>query len=186
MNNFKVSYYLSRDVHDPVRGTDQAAGIDLYVPYYSEEFEKDLYEKNKDRNLSYWHEYDAEDKPKSLTIVIPPQERVNIPSGVHVFMEPKESALIAANKSGVSTKKGLVFTCQVIDSDYTGEIHMGVVNTSNEHVKITTGDKLLQFIHTPVYFSELTRIDNKDEYLEMHEGTQRGDGAFGSTDDKKN
>ena len=97
-------------------------------------------------------------------------------------MVPKESALIAANKSGVSTKKGLVFTCQVIDSDYTGEIHLGMVNTSNENVSIVTGEKLVQFIHTPVYFSELVAFASKRVFDELHTGSQRGDGAFGSTD----
>jgi dUTP pyrophosphatase len=177
-----VQYYLSRNVHEPVRGTNQAAGIDLYIPFYSEEFENDLKAKNFGHELGYRHEYDSDGNISDLIITIPPQERVNIPSGVHVFMEPKESALIAANKSGVSTKKGLVFTCQVIDSDYTGEIHMGLVNTSRVPVEVKTGDKLIQFIHTPVYFSDLRQVDSKEDYLKMHEGTKRGDGAFGSTD----
>lgn len=177
----KVYFYLSRNTKAPVRGTDQAAGIDFFMPNYSDEFNRDLCNKNVDTNLSYLIDIDENGK-KQLYVTIPPHERINIPSGVHVYMTPKESALIAANKSGVSTKKGLVFTCQVVDSDYTGEIHLGLVNTSNVPVTIKTGDKIVQFIHTPVYFSQLERIGTKLTYDEMHAGSQRGDGAFGSTD----
>lgn len=178
-----VYFYLSRDTKRPVRGTDQAAGIDFFMPFYSEQFEEDLRKKNAAANLVYTHTTDDKGN-EQLIVIIPPHERINVPSGVHTYMLPVESALIAANKSGVSTKKGLVFTCQVIDSDYTGEIHLGLVNTSNEPTSITTGDKLVQFIHTPVYFSTLERIQDRTVFDNMHEGSQRGDGAFGSTDKK--
>ena len=181
----KVYYYLSRDTKAPVRGTDQAAGIDFFMPNYNEQFEQDLRAKNINANLEYEHIADTKDGTPRLRVIIPPHERINVPSGVHTYMVPKESALIAANKSGVSTKKGLVFTCQVIDSDYTGEIHLGLVNTSNEAVSIVTGDKLVQFIHTPVYFSEIEHIiAGKEKFDEMHAGSQRGEGAFGSTGNK--
>jgi dUTP pyrophosphatase len=178
----EVHFYLSRDTKMPVRGTNQAAGIDFFIPYYNEEFLKDFREKNASANLIY-EVVDGKDR-KVLNITIPPHERINIPSGVHSYLEPKESALIAANKSGVSTKKGLVFTCQVIDSDYTGEIHLGLVNTSNSPVTVSTGDKIVQFIHTPVFFSFIKSVDTKEEFYAMHEGTQRGDNAFGSTGEK--
>ena len=179
----RVYYYLSRDTKCPMRGTDQAAGIDFFMPNYNEQFEQDLRDKNRAANLEYVRFEDNEGNIK-LRVMIPPHERINIPSGVHIYMVPKESALIAANKSGVSTKKGLVFTCQVIDSDYTGEIHLGMVNTSNETVYVETGDKLVQFIHTPVYFSALEECASRRVFDEMHTGSQRGDGAFGSTDKK--
>ena len=178
-----VYFYLSRDTKRPVRGTDQAAGIDFFMPFYNEQFEEDLRKKNAAANLVYTHTTDDEGN-EQLTVIIPPHERINVPSGVHTYMLPEQSALIAANKSGVSTKKGLIFTCQVIDSDYTGEIHLGLVNTSNEPTSITTGDKLVQFIHTPIYFSELERIQDRAVFDDMHKGSQRGDGAFGSTDKK--
>lgn len=184
MEDPKVYYYLSRDTKTPVRGTDQAAGIDFFMPNYCEKFEEDLRAKNLTANLEYEHIADPETGMPQLAVIIPPHERINVPSGVHTYMLPKASALIAANKSGVSTKKGLVFTCQVIDSDYTGEIHLGLVNTSNEAVTIKTGDKLVQFIHTPVYFSNLEEV-NEETFNEMHTGSQRGDGAFGSTDKQK-
>jgi dUTPase len=59
---------------------------------------------------------------------------------------------------------------------------MGLVNTSRVPVEVKTGDKFIQFIHTPVYFSDLRQVDSKEDYLKMHEGTKRGEGAFGSTD----
>ena len=179
----KVYYYLSRDTKCPVRGTDQAAGIDFFMPNYNEQFASDLHAKNEKAKLFY-EVFTDEEGVQRLRVTIPPHERINIPSGVHTYMEPKESALIVANKSGVSTKKGLVFTCQVIDSDYTGEIHLGMVNTSNESVQIITGDKLVQFIHTPVYFSALKKLHDKESFDICHRNSQRGDGAFGSTGEK--
>lgn len=179
----KVYYYLSRDTRCPERGTDQAAGIDFFMPYYNERFLSDLRAKNE-KAMLFYDVFADDNGKKQLMVTIPPHERINIPSGVHTYMEPKESALIAANKSGISTKKGLVFTCQVIDSDYTGEIHLGMVNTSNEWVHITTGDKLVQFIHTPVYFSDLKKLHDRESFDICHKDSQRGDGAFGSTGEK--
>lgn len=171
----KVQFILTREVHAPSRGTDQAAGIDFFIPYYNEKFAEDF--KAANPNMQYGMSCDNDNVGH---IVIAPHERIKVPSGVHVFLTPVESALIAANKSGVSTKKGLIFTCQVIDSDYTGEMHIGVVNTSNEIVEIKTGEKLIQFIHTPVYFPSLEEID-ENSYYTLHENSVRKDGAFGST-----
>lgn len=33
---------------------------------------------------------------------------------------------MAANKSGVATKDGLTFTAEIVDSPYTGEMHIGI------------------------------------------------------------
>ena len=62
--------------------------------------------------------------------------------------------LIAANKSGIATKKGLLFTAEIVDSPYVGEIHIGVYNASQESQIIEAGQKLVQFIHVPVYITE--------------------------------
>ena len=188
-NNLKIYFYLSRDTKQPVRGTNQSAGIDLFMPNYSKEFENDLREKNPNSNLQIFpiHFYDENGNKKiNLGVIIPPHERIIIPSGVYAYMQPKESALIAANKSGVSFKKGLSFITQVIDSDYAGEIYIGLLNTSNESVAIQSGEKLIQVIHTPVYLSSLEQINDKSEFDKLHVGSQRGEGAFGSTDINNN
>lgn len=177
INNNFFSYFLVRDVHVPTRGTAEAAGIDFYVPNYSPEFLSDLIEKNAGRKLVYNFPFDGD--PKIIEIVLQPGQRVLIPSGVKCMI-PRGTALIAANKSGVSTKKGLIFTAQVVDSDYSGEVHIGVANISNEPVSILSGEKLIQFVHTPVILSEPMMCPTKELFDEYHSSSKRKDKGFGS------
>ena len=89
--------------------------------------------------------------------------------------------LTAANKSGVATKLGLIYTAQIVDSPYTGEVHIGVLNTSSDFVILKPGQKLTQFIHIPIFDTTPEEISN-DEYdkLSVNWGT-RGNNGFGST-----
>ena len=172
----EIRFLIVRDVRFPERGTDQAAGIDFFVPNYDKQFETDLVEKNPNLKIEYNYE---NDNMTALVMVLKPGERALIPSGIKTWMTPG-TALIAANKSGVASKKGLIFGAQVVDSDYAGEVHISVINTSNNEVIIKTGEKLIQFIHTPVL---LTPLEEVDEYTfnALHDKSQRGEGGFGST-----
>ena len=179
MSNMELKYTKIRDVKSPVRGTIEAAGIDFFVPEYNETFKSDFENKNPD----VWYSiFDENVEKPYMWIILKPQQRVLIPSGIKTWMTPG-TALIAANKSGVATKKGLIFGAQVVDSDYAGEVHISVINTSNEDVIIKTGEKLIQFIHTPVL---LTPPEEVDEYMfnALHDKSQRGEGGFGSTGTK--
>ena len=118
-------------------------------------------------------------KKKGL-ITLHAGDRVNIPSGIRCKID-KDYALIAFNKSGVSTKLGLDVLANVVDSDYQGEIHLSVVNTSNETVYIKEGDKLVQFILLKVGLDEIEEVDDNCIFLEI---TERGNKGFGSTDNK--
>jgi dUTP pyrophosphatase len=166
-----VKFTKVRDVKSPVRGTGQAAGIDFFVPNYSPSFLVDLIKKNPFVGCSI--------EDDTMYIVIPANGRVLIPSGIKTFMDP-DTALIGANKSGVSSKKGLVFGAHVIDSDYSGEVHINVINTSDENVVVACGEKLIQFIHTPVILSTLEEV-GITEYESLHANSVRGEGGFGST-----
>ena len=169
-----IKFTKVRDVKSPVRGTAQAAGIDFFVPNYSPSFLVDLIKKNPFVKCSI--------EDDTMYIVIPANGRVLIPSGIKTFMSA-DTALIGANKSGVASKKGLVFGAHVIDSDYSGEIHINVINTNDSDVMITCGEKLIQFIHTPVILSTLEEV-NLNDYEALHEGSLRGAGGFGSTGTK--
>lgn len=175
IENMTVKFIKTRDVKTPVRGTGEAAGIDFFVPNYNEDFIKDFIKKND--NLPLLIPIRIEDDAVYITIL--PQGRVLIPSGIHTYLDPG-TALIAANKSGVATKTGLVFGAQVVDSDYSGEIHISVINTSNVPVVIKSGEKLIQFIHTPVILSPLEEVD-RETFDKLHDKSERGAGGFGST-----
>jgi len=179
MNSF-VKILKIRDVKSPVRGTNQAAGIDFFVPEFNQDFVDALCKANS-TNKAFDESVCRRRIENDNVIRIFPGERILIPSGICTYFEPKESALIAANKSGVATKKGLRFTAQVVDSDYTGEVHIGVANDSTLPVDIAAGEKLVQFLHQPVYFSEVSELVTRDEFDAFHTGSARGNGGFGST-----
>ena len=171
----EIKFLKIRDVKSPERGTEEAAGIDFFVPNYNDQFLHDFIEKNKNSQLPIPIHTEGDE----MHIIIMPQSRALIPSGISTWMSPG-TALIAANKSGVATKKGLVFGAQVVDSDYAGEVHISVINTSNVPVTIKTGEKLIQFIHTPILLSTLDEV-SKEDFDKLHDKSQRGEGGFGST-----
>ena len=138
-----------RNVKTPTRGTDGSAGIDFYVP----------------------------DTYLSGMPAIPPGGAVFIPSGIKANV-PEGFALIAFNKSGVALKKRLMVGACIVDSDYQGEIHLHLVNTSRESVNIEPGEKLVQFLLMPVDHCTIDEVD-LDELFKSD--TVRGSGGFGST-----
>lgn len=170
----RLRFTKIRDVKSPTRANKGDAGIDFYVPHHLPILE--MLDKNPTLKESNF---------VSDSLIVYPRERILIPSGIKVLLEPINSMLQANNKSGVCTKTGLIFGAEVIDSPYTGEIHISMINTSKHPIFIKSGDKLVQFIHVPIYLDELEEIPN-DLYNQMAEnwGT-RGDGAFGSSDEKE-
>ena len=139
-----------RNVKSPARGTEKSAGIDFFIP---------------------------EDFNDGKELIIQPQQSVLIPSGIKVNV-PTGYALIAFNKSGIATKKGLFTGACVVDEDYQGEMHLHLTNTSDKETPITAGDKIIQFILLPVLYSTPIELQIEDLYAEASE---RGEGGFGST-----
>ncbi len=152
----------------PTKGTCGSAGWDFYVPKYSEVF-KAHYEKFNKTSLEV-----CED---NVFIVLKPHERVCIPSGFRVSINPG-TALVAWEKSGLATKEGIVPTAKVVDEDYQGEVGIGIMNTSSKKVSIKYGQKITQFVHIPYIKDELKIVDEEKLYTQE---TSRGKGGFGST-----
>lgn len=184
-----IKFLKIRDVKSPTRAHEFDAGIDFYVPEFNKTFLKDLIDKNQGRDLDQGVDDEGD------YILLPPGSRIMIPSGIKSRMAHPHRALIAANKSGVATKYGLVYGAQVVDYTYKGEIHLSLINTSaydGKFVKIRPGMKIIQFLETPVYTSKVEVWENhssttKEELEEkFYEGLQddRGAGGFGSTDNK--
>lgn len=110
---------------------------------------------------------------------IAPGSGLNIPSGIRVLI-PENHALIAFNKSGIAVKNQLTVGACVVDEDYTGEIHLNVINVGNEVQEIIPGMKLVQFLLMPVNMANVDVIDPEYAYL-FDKDSERGDGGFGST-----
>ena len=181
----KIKFLKIRDVKSPTRAYQYDAGIDFYVPEFNDPFLDDVLDKNPDADLMGI----GDDGVHS--IAIPAQGRIMIPSGIKSRMHAPGRALIANNKSGVATRLGLVYGASVVDYTYKGEIHLSLINTSDKDVLITPGMKILQFLETPVFVSELEITEGASEDMEevtekFYEGLQddRGSGGFGSTDKK--
>lgn len=62
----------------------------------------------------------------------------------------------------------------VIDSGYTGSIHVKLFNHGTKSVRIEKGQKISQLVLLPIITPELELVDSLEE-------TERGTGGFGST-----
>ena len=84
-------------------------------------------------------------------------------------------ALVFA-RSGLGIKHGVALAngVGVIDSDYRGEIRVGLVNQSDEAYTVQPGDRIAQLAVVPVVRAELELAQELDE-------TARGAGGLGST-----
>ena len=158
-----------REVKMPYRGTKRSAGIDFFVPEFNEKNIKDFNDKNP--HLFFTKE----------GVTLAPQERILLPAGIKVDV-PKGHALLVHNKSGVASKKGLDRLAEVIDCKYQGEVHVNLVNTSNDPVVIRENEKIVQMLLIPINFSMPNEVKLEDLYTEESE---RGEGGFGSTNNKK-
>lgn len=107
-------------------------------------------------------------------IILKPLHDVLIPTGIRAKI-PTGFALVAKNKSGVSVNQKLVKGAELVDEDYTGEIHIHVFNASSYVQTIKAGQKLMQFVLLPVFYDDIEVVDD------LNHETERGSGGFGST-----
>ena len=176
MNRFR--FIKVREVVSPNRANPNDAGLDFYVP--TNLTSEDIHSKNEFDSGGY--DLDIPFSEHFVRhIALQPGHRILIPSGIKGLLEPKDSMLMAANKSGISTKKGLIYTAEIVDSPYTGEIHIGIYNTSHEFQIIEAGTKLVQFIHVPIYLTEPEEVTHEEFDEDASTWGTRGNNGFGST-----
>ena len=79
-------------------------------------------------------------------------------------------------RSGMACKHGItvINTPGTIDSDYTGEIGVGLINLSQGQFDIKKGERIAQLIVNKIEQPEIEIVDELDK-------TERGAGGFGST-----
>lgn len=109
-----------------------------------------------------------------IDVEIPAYSDVLIPTDL-AFDIPYGWDLSVYNKSGLATKKHLSKGAELIDSDYTGNVHIHYFNHSDQPVIFHIGDKIGQLVMREVWLGDIQQID----YIEKQ--TERGDGGFGST-----
>ena len=108
-------------------------------------------------------------------VVVGPGETHMIGSGVAIALETGYAAFIYA-RSGLGIKHGIIpANCVgVIDSDYRGEIIVGLRNTSDIPFTVKNGDRIAQMV---ISKCELPKPILCERLID----TQRGSGGFGST-----
>lgn len=107
---------------------------------------------------------------------IPPGGVALIPTGVAIELPGSYLAGLVFGRSGLGVKHGIVPAngVGVIDSDYRGEISVGLRNQSAQPFTVQPGDRVAQLVLIPVYTPVLRQVEALGE-------TQRGAGGFGST-----
>ena len=109
-------------------------------------------------------------------VVLKPLERALIPTGIAIKLPSADYGAFVYARSGLSIKKGITLAncVGVIDSDYTGEIKVGLINLSNEEYTVQNGERIAQLVIMPVCQANLVEVDELEK-------TERGAGGFGST-----
>ncbi len=108
------------------------------------------------------------------SVILPPGGTVLIPTGIAMAVPQGYAAFVFA-RSGLGIKHGIspANAVGVIDSDYRGEIQVGLHNKSQVQYTVNPGDRIAQLIIMPVAAFELAEADL--------DKTGRGSGGFGST-----
>lgn len=109
-----------------------------------------------------------------LTIV--PNQRIPIPTGFAISPQSNDVVALIFGRSGLGTKYGITLanSVGVIDSDYRGEVHVTLINRSDDPYTIQPGERLAQMMFVPIYHASFIEANELDD-------TERGTGGFGST-----
>ncbi len=108
---------------------------------------------------------------------IQPGETVVIPSGLAISINDTSLVALIVPRSGLGIKHGIILanTIGVIDSDYQGEIKIGVFNSGRHTYTIEPGERICQIMFTPVVQITMNIVS------EFSLQSRRGDGGFGHT-----
>ena len=102
--------------------------------------------------------------------------RAVIPTGLAMALPSADYVALVFARSGLGIRHGVALSngVGVIDSDYRGEIAVGLHNSADAPYTVQPGDRIAQLAVVPVVRAELEQTDELDE-------TGRGAGGFGST-----
>ena len=109
-------------------------------------------------------------------VTIPAGGRTVVPTGIAIALPSADYVALVLARSGLGIKHGVVpSNCVgVIDSDYRGEVMVGLSNSGASDYTVRPGDRIAQLMVVPVVQARVTLVDELDE-------TDRGGGGFGST-----
>jgi dUTP pyrophosphatase len=177
---------LYPNVIRPERQTELSACFDIHAhlrgPVISEDKTPEFRKIKMIDRMNHMTEVTSEvtwnsDTPHT-TVVIPPNSRALIPTGV-VFDIQSDYSVRLHPRSGLAWKHGITLVnCEgVIDSDYREEVFIPLLNTTEVPYVVEHGDRIAQF--------EIIRYNDTVEYLTTTEAEPKRKtnrvGGFGST-----
>ena len=110
-------------------------------------------------------------------IEIQPGETVLVGSGIAINIKDPNLVGIIVPRSGLGINKGIILanTMGVIDSDYQGELKIGLFNRGQNPYIVKPAARICQMLFMPVTKATLTVV------REFSNTTNRGSGGFGHT-----
>lgn len=136
---------LRENAKVPARATAGSAGMDLYA---------------------------CIDEPKTLA----PGKLLLIPTGIAIELPSAEYVAYIFARSGLGIKHGICLAngVGVVDSDYRGEVCVGLCNVSDKEYTIAPLERVAQMVISPVSLMPTLEVTELSS-------TERGEGGFGST-----
>ncbi len=109
-------------------------------------------------------------------VTINPREIKVIPTGLAIALENENYVAYIYARSGLAIKHGITLAncVGVIDSDYRGELCVGLSNISQTPYTIEPDERIAQLVISPVCVCDAVEVEQLDF-------TERGEGGFGST-----
>ena len=109
-------------------------------------------------------------------ITIRPGDLKIIPTGIAIELPSAEYVAYIFARSGLGIKHGICLSngVGVIDSDYRGEVCVGLCNVSDKEYTITPSERVAQMVISPVSLMPAVEASELSD-------TERGQGGFGST-----
>ena len=109
-------------------------------------------------------------------VALAPGQLTVIPTGIAIELPDNTCAAFLYARSGLGVKHGICLSngVGVIDSDYRGEICVGLCNVSDTPYTIEPGERVAQMVIAPVLIPSVVEVGELGE-------TERGSGGFGST-----
>lgn len=106
-------------------------------------------------------------------ILLKPNERILIPTGISISMPKGYEAQIRA-RSGLALKYGVTLANGIgtIDSDYRGEVQIIIINLGQEDYIMQPGDRIAQMVIKKYILADL-------EIVSTLKNSKRGIGGFG-------
>ena len=110
------------------------------------------------------------------SVSLAPGQLTVIPTGIAIELPDNTCAAFLYARSGLGVKHGICLSngVGVIDSDYRGEVCVGLCNVSDKPYVIEPFERVAQMVIAPVLTPDITEVDELSD-------TARGEGGFGSS-----